>query len=58
MTNLTTNEEYKIQIQGGTHSLYVEGLMHLGELSEIHKIRVGKMCDFIQVRLDTSAIFS
>ena len=49
LTNLTTNQEYLLNIQAVTSSLYQEELNYPGAVSETHTLVVSRNCDGILV---------
>lgn len=49
LTNLTTNQEYLLNIQAVTSSLYQEDLNYPGVVSETHTLVVSRNCDGILV---------
>ena len=49
LTNLTTNQEYLLNIQAVTSSLYQEELSYPGAVSETHTLVVSHNCDGILV---------
>ena len=49
LTNLTTNQEYLLNIQAITSSLYQEELGYPGVISETHNLVVSRNCDGILV---------
>ena len=49
LTNLTSNQEYLLNIQAVTSSLYQEELNYPGAVSETHTLVVSRNCDGILV---------
>lgn len=45
LSNLTTNDMYEVKIQGATRSILNESILHRGEFSTVHKVKLEDNCE-------------